>query len=270
MKLLLVTAWLASTTVTVVDVGQGDGIIVQNEAGVVLIDAGLPSAKKKILAALTATHATNLEWVMASHQHLDHTGNLGSVIEGWSVDTFIEQGEIEIIPVYGALLTKFREKRIPVIQARTGDHFDLGEAHFQVLGPADPLMQETRSDLNANSVILLMTVGKTHMLFMGDAEPDTLERLGAMHLPDIDILKVAHHGSAWGTSTALLEQVKPEVAVISCGRKNKYGHPHRETVSRLKRAQVQTYRTDLQGTISIQITGTTYVVNTAGVMSAAH
>jgi competence ComEA-like helix-hairpin-helix protein len=134
---------------------------------------------------------------------------------------------------------------------------------LEVLWPAKPFLSGTRSDVNANSVVARLTYGRTSFLFMGDAEADT-ERALLKRGAELSarVLKVAHHGSSYSTSSEFLAKVKPEQAVISCGRGNDYGHPAPETLERLKKAHVEVHRTDLDGGIVFRSDGDSLDVET--------
>ncbi len=132
-----------------------------------------------------------------------------------------------------------------------------------MLGPEDPLIDKGDSIDNNNSIVLRLTQGKVSFLLTGDIEREAEERILG-HRPDIrsQILKIAHHGSRYSTTDAFLDAVKPEVALISAGKDNKFGHPHEETLARLKKRGVKVYRTDLNGNILVRSDGEKYVVGT--------
>lgn len=147
-----------------------------------------------------------------------------------------------------------------------GHQRKIGEnVNLTVLAPEDPLLSGTRSDANANSIVLWIKHGEVDFLLTGDAEKETEERLlevlRARPPPDFEILKVAHHGSRYASSESFLSRVKPQVALISCGLRNRYKHPAPETLQRLKKVGAKIFRTDLMGTIKVRSDGQKFWVN---------
>ena len=137
--------------------------------------------------------------------------------------------------------------------------FELGdEAILSVLFPEKEPLRGTRSDLNSNSVVLMLTHGEVDFLLTGDSEAPTESQLMALGISEIELLKVGHHGSKHSTGNSWLQRLSAEVALISVGSNNRYQHPHTETLARLTAAGVTTYRTDLSGDIRIISNGTTY------------
>lgn len=258
------TPALADVTVHFLDVGQGDSILIETDDGkAVLIDGGPPDAGPRILARLEELEIDRLDLVIASHPHLDHIGGLIDVLQNVEVGAFMDPGIPHTISTYKKMVGLIQSKKIKAAKGRRGRKIKLGkEAVLQVLGPEEPLLSDTRSDLNANSVVVYMSVGEVDFLFLGDSEPDTLERLLNHGLPEAEVLKVAHHGSRWGTSRRLLTAVRPKIAVISCGKHNRFGHPHEKTLAHLADARARVYRTDQSGTIVVTTNGHSLGVHT--------
>ena len=136
-----------------------------------------------------------------------------------------------------------------------------------LLGPQMPYLRRTRSDVNANSVVLRVDYGAVRILLTGDAEHETEERLLARHPETLraQVLKVAHHGSSHSSTDEFLKHFPSDIAVISCGRNNRYKHPKPEALERIKNMGAKIHRTDLEGTIHIRSDGKTFKVTSDGV-----
>ncbi len=246
--------------VAFLDVGQGDAALVTTDDGAsLLVDLGPKESEAKTRAALGALG--HVDTLLVSHAHADHVGDLESLARTFPIGAFWESGFAEHpVKSYTFGLNALAERHVPRVLARAGMRFRLGaHADVEVLGPREPLLQRTRSDPNANSVVVRLTHAgptagtTTHVLFTGDAESPTEVRL--LEHPETlaaDVLKVAHHGSKHATSAAFLAAVHPKWSVISCAYGNDYGHPHLPTLKRLARAGVAIHRTDLEGDVTVE------------------
>ncbi len=252
------------TKVYVLDVGQGDSILVVTPGGkTALVDAGEPGDGKVILAALKKYGVDHIDLFVATHAHADHIGAADEVIKGIPVANVLYSGVPHTTKNYEDFLKAVDEKKIPLVRAEPGQSFELGGgARMLVLAPIAPLFgkEDLRSggnEPNANSVVTRLDYGKFSMLLTGDAEEQTererLIRNGANIRATI--LKVGHHGSKYATSEDFLKRGEFKYAVISAGLDNRYGHPSQEVLDRLKAAGVKIYRTDYQGDIIISTRG---------------
>lgn len=250
-----------------IDVGQGDSyLIVTPERKTVLIDAGLAEAGAQVVAFLRRLDIRELDLVVATHPHADHIGGMGYVLEAVKVKNFLDSGQEHTTLTYRRMLEAVKKHVGRLTIAKAGQKFNLDNGiTLSVLGPRQPWLQNVSgSDLNANSVVVRLDYGRFSMLFTGDAEDETEARLLADEAPlAVKVLKVAHHGSRHSTKEPFLRAVKPEIAVISCGATNRYGHPTQATLDRLRRAGATVYRTDLHGDITIATNGSEHVVTTA-------
>ncbi len=262
-----VTAWppdvvpRAPSTMTVrfLDVGQGDSALVTtSDRHAVLVDAGPREGTARVEAALRELGSTTLDAVILSHAHADHLGDLDRLTRTLSFASWVDPGFARgSFPPYAKVLANVAERGIPVRKARRGDRLEMGAfVTVTVLGPEEPLIDHTRSDINANSVVVRFdhhaTAGDVRVLFTGDSEQPTEKRLlqdpGSLAA---DVLKVAHHGSKHASTDALLDAVHPRLAVMSCARGNDYGHPHKETLARLEKHHIAFARTDVEGTVTV-------------------
>ncbi|MFQ3581554.1 MAG: ComEC/Rec2 family competence protein [Chloracidobacterium sp.] len=250
-----------------IDVGQGDSyLIVTPERKTVLIDAGLAESGARVTAFLRQQKISSLDLVIATHPHADHIGGMGYVLEAVSVKNVLDSGQEHTTLTYRRMLEAVKKHVGRLTIAKAGQQFNLDNGIvLSVLGPRQPWLQNVSgSDLNANSVVVRLDYGNFSMLFTGDAEDETEDRLLADGAPlQATVLKVAHHGSRHSTKDRFLREVKPTIAIISCGATNRYGHPTQATLDRLKRVGATVYRTDLHGDITIAANGTEYAVTTA-------
>lgn len=252
-------AWGGSLVVDVLDVGQGDAILVRTEAKAVLIDAALKKAD--VVGQLRRLGVDHLDLVVTTHPHADHMGGMSDVLAAFPPKLYLDNGLPHTTETYTELMKLVEDRNVPYQTALTGNALRLGtEATIEVLFPGDRALRNTRSDLNSNSVVLLLDHGDVEFLFTGDAEEPTEQALVALGLPDVDVLKVAHHGSEHSSTDPFLRAVKPEIALISCGVDNRYGHPTVEAIDRLKRVGATVYRTDRSGQLRLISDGHTVEV----------
>jgi len=231
--------------VEVLDVGQGDAILLRTSDGkVALVDGG--RSADRVMPHLSSRGITHLHLVLASHADADHIGGLVEVVRTLSIGLFVDNGVPHTTQTYENLMGSVEQRQIPYHTARTGDRFNLG-AHvtLDVLWPGDRIY----SDQNANSVVLRVTHGRRCFLLTGDATTSVENALVDANLSPCEVLKVAHHGAEGATSHSFLESVRPRLAAVSVGT-NSYGHPASTVLNRLAVHNVLTLRTDQVGTIT--------------------
>ncbi len=173
---------------------------------------------------------------------------------------FADSGQTYPGHAYHDALDVARERRIPLWEPRGGDVWKTDDGvTFRFYGPTSPYITGSRSDINSNSLVFRLEYGRFRMLFTGDAGAETEQRLLERH-DDLraDVLKVGHHGSAYGTTQAFLAAVAPSVAIISVGRDNLFGHPAPSTIDALRARGVAIYRTDRDGAVTVMTDGTEY------------
>jgi len=252
------------TKVVVLDVGQGDSILVITPGGkTALVDAGEPGDGKIILAALKKYGVDHIDLLVATHAHADHIGAADEVIRGIPVARVLYSGVPNTTKNYEDFLKAVDEKKLDLIRAAPGQSFELGGgARILVLAPIEPFFkkEDLRSggnEPNANSVVTRLDYGEFSILLTGDAEEQTERERLIKNGANIraTVLKVGHHGSKYATSEEFLKRGEFKYAVISAGMDNRYGHPSQEVLDRLKAAQVKIYRTDFQGEIVISTRG---------------
>ena len=240
-----ITGAPGSFQIDFIDVGQGDSALIQCENHYMLIDGGSSDRSSLIYSYLKKRGIQYLDYMVATHADADHIGGLSGALQYASVGTAycpVTTGDTKTFRNFVKYLNS-RGKSITV--PSYGDTFSLGSSTVTVLGPV-----KAASEDNNNSIVLRIVYGDTSFLLTGDAEEEE-EKDILSQTPDIQstVLKVGHHGSKYSTSYSFLRSVAPQYAVISVGKDNSYGHPTEETLSRLRDADVITYRTDMQGDI---------------------
>lgn len=246
-----------SLRIYALDVGQGDSLLVLSPQGkTVLIDAGPTDAGDEVVTALRQHGVKQLDLAVATHPHADHIGGMKKVMDTFPVKKFLDSGQTYTSATYEKMLREIQENKIGFIKAVRGQTIELEPGmKLEVLNPGKQLLTDVRSGgslENANSVVLRLSYGQFAMLFTGDAEFETeAQMMESGAKLSAQVLKIGHHGSRHATSGKFLETVNPQVAVISDGTNNDYGHPSQETLDRLKRANIKTLRTDLNGEIEI-------------------
>ncbi len=270
--LLLFSLWLpgansaqaAAQTLRIyfIDVGQGDAALLRDPAGFdVLIDGGPPEAGASLLDFLRTQGVDEIDVMVATHSDSDHTGGLAAVLQenDITVKALYYNGLAASGGAWQDVLTAAAARGLTPLASGYPDTFTWGTLGVQVLNPAPAL---DGSYINQQSLVLRVQYGKVRFLFTGDIDSLTEADLLARGVPlAAEVLKVAHHGSADGSTSAFLEAVGASTAVISVGADNSYGHPTQETLMRLASAGCSVHRTDLEGTITIESDGDSFTVS---------
>lgn len=262
---LLVTMLLPrDLSVTFIDVGQGDSIFISSYAGrTVLIDGGGQDKKISpgpdigemvVMPFLLDSGTSKLDMVIATHGHDDHIQGLMSVLENFDVGTLVIP-DVSDKAAFTEVLKIARNKGIMVSTCRKGDIIRLdGKTYLKVLHPAGNY-NESRSTLNNGSLVMKLYYKNISMLFTGDIEKEAEAGLiSSGENLEADILKVAHHGSQYSTSSDFLDAVDPAAAVVSVGR-NSFGHPSDDTLQRITEDKIQLFRTDKDGAVIVKSNG---------------
>ena len=237
--------------VHVIDVGQGDAVLITTPDGHMLIDAGdnINRYESALTTYLDAQGVTELEYFVVTHNHADHIGGADVVLANYKVNNVLMTDEVTTTGVFESLLDGIESSGANVVEAVPGSTFALGDLQCRVLAPL-----KSYSNTNDQSVVLRLTYGDVSMLFTGDAEgnlegkseKDMLATYSAAEL-QADFMKAGHHGSDTSNSTAFLRAVSPKLIAISCGEGNKYGHPIPDILDSFEALGITVYRTDLAG-----------------------
>ncbi|WP_270566109.1 ComEC/Rec2 family competence protein [Clostridium beijerinckii] len=233
-----------------IDVGQGDCILVQVNNKNLLIDSGPKSDRRKLFNYLSGLDLNKLDYVIATHPHEDHIGNMDDIIKTYSIGTFYAPKVESTTKSFEDMVDALKDKNLKVhVLKNNSTSIDLGEnTKVNVFSPN----KDFYDNLNNYSPVIKIQYGNTSFLFTGDAEKE-VEKEILNNNEDIsaDVLKVGHHGSSTSTSKDFLKKVNPSIAVISVGKDNIYNHPDAITTKLLDENNIKTYRTDKDGTIVI-------------------
>ncbi|HAS05064.1 MAG TPA: DNA internalization-related competence protein ComEC/Rec2 [Dehalococcoidia bacterium] len=239
--------------VSFLDIGQGDAVLLQKGNIQVLIDGG-PSGQALNLALSEKMpfRDRTIELVVLTHPHDDHITGLVEVLKRYKVEHILTTKSESYLPVYDEWLSLIEEKSIPVTLAQAGQQINIDNAIIDVLNPQREYFEDTGADIDNNSIVLNVAFGEISFLLTADVgKYAELELITDRLIPQATILKVGHHGSSSSTSVEFLNVCRPQVAVISVGTDNDYGHPNEEVNERLVEimGEQNIYRTDKNGTI---------------------
>jgi competence protein ComEC len=251
--------------VAVIDVGQGDSILIHLpfNQGNYLIDTGgtlqfsaegwqkrtkvFETGEDVVVPFLKGIGITKIDKLILTHGDTDHIGGAFAVIKELKVKQIVMSDMLERSETERAIEKEADKKKIPVVFVSRGNQWKQGVSHFVVLSPE----KNFQGERNRGSVCILANIGGLNWFFGGDLDQTGEEEI-VNNFPNvtIDILKVGHHGSKTSSAEIFLKHYKPKIALISAGEKNRFGHPHRETMERLTNIGSAIYRTDLQGQIT--------------------
>lgn len=231
-----------------IDVGQGQALLLTCGGKAAMVDTGLPDTSRQVVDYLLQQGVRRLDYLFVTHPHSDHFGGARRVVETVGADVLI-------IPEYlseeAALTTAgdwVGNTATPISVTRAGKQYALGEATITVLHPQ---AGNDIGDMNDLSLVLLVEYAGRRILLTGDLTENMEPAL--LPIGPVDVLQVAHHGSYTSSTRAFLEDIRPKYALISCGKNNEYGHPHNVVIARLEDVDAQIRRTDEEGTLLVRI-----------------
>jgi competence protein ComEC len=256
--------------VTVLDVGQGDGILVEGGRGGRMVVDGGPDPGRLLIALdeRLPPWDRRIDILVLTHPHEDHVAGLALLLQRYRIGRVYEPGMIGPGPGYRAWSEVLAAGGTLHGRLSTGDRLSLDAIQLRVLWPDPNRVPERPPDggtsINNVSIVLLGEVAGHRFLLAGDIEEGVDPELVARGLPNVDLLKVAHHGSRTASTEAFLRAVRPRVAVASAGAGNPYGHPAPATIERLEELAGRVYRTDTDGAVEVSFDGAAVRVRTTG------
>lgn len=241
--------------VHVLDVGQGDAVLVTTpEHHAILVDGGPGQKVLEELGEVLPITQHELDLLILTHPHLDHMEGLVAVLQRFKVDNILLSAPTYDSLVYTAFLDALEKEQAHIWVADDDRDFRLGSLHIDVLYPFEPTLGKDFENVNNASPVLKLSQGPFSILLSGDAEEEVEEAV--LSHPDLlaflkaDLMKAGHHGSRTSNTEAFLRAVDPQVLAISAGVGNSYGHPHPETLEKAQRLGIEVLRTDTQGRLS--------------------
>ncbi|HRP51535.1 MAG TPA: MBL fold metallo-hydrolase [Candidatus Dojkabacteria bacterium] len=242
------------------DVGQGDAFLLRTpDKKYILVDGGPTSELIDVMSKYMPFWQNQIDLVIATHGDSDHIGGLVELSERYAVNRFIYNGETKNTLIYKELINNITEDNINVTIAKKGQEIIVGCCtKIDVLWPDSSEIE----DSNDQSVSILLKYGNFEAYLAGDLGYKYEEIISKSLVGDIEVMKLSHHGSRTSTSSKVLDRINPEIALISAGRDNKFGHPHQEVINLLDKNKIIQFRTDMHGTVSVRSDGENYDIET--------
>lgn len=235
-----------------IDVGQADSILLTLNDSAMLIDAGNNDDGDLVVNYLRKQGISSLDYVVGTHPHEDHIGGLDNVIKAFNIKTILMPKVQNTTKTFEDVLDAIDSKGLLITSPNVGDTYGLSTANFTILS----CKNENTKELNSVSIVLRLVFGNQSYIFCGDAEKDNeYDMMNSGLTLKSNVIKVGHHGSTTSSLEKFILAVDPEIAIISVGKDNDYGHPHDKIIKRLDRLGIKTYRTDVSGTIVITSDG---------------
>lgn len=247
--------------VKVLDIGQGDAILIQTAGQTVLVDTGDIGTRDKLVAYIKKEGITTIDKVIITHPHADHLGGMPGILENFKVSQIYDSGQTTTTALYRKYLSLVQSKKIPFTVLTAGTEIVIAnDVKLKIFAPGKPYIGD--SDLNNNSIVAKLIYNDFSMLLTGDAEKESEERMLKTYKAELksSILKAGHHGSNTSSSLPFLKAVAPEAAIISLGANNDYHHPHPSTLKKYGEAKMKVYRTDTDGTVTVSSDGKAYTI----------
>jgi len=247
--------------IKVLDIGQGDAILIKADGKIVLVDTGDIGQREKLVALLKKEKVSTIDILVITHPHSDHLGGVPAIFENFKVGQIYDSGRTNTTALYKQYLTGVSKKKIPFEIAKPGVVIPIaGDIKLKVLASGKSLPDDP--DLNNGSIVAKLTFNQFSMLLTGDAEKESEAHMLEKYSKDLksDVLKSPHHGSRSSSTANFLKQVKPAAVIISLAAQNDYNHPHPSVMERYKKAKIDIYRTDLDGSITIASNGKNFTI----------
>lgn len=252
-------------SVSILNVGQGDAILIEGAEKIILVDTGPPSAQAILLEELRRRKIRKIDILLLTHAHADHIGNAAEVIEKFDVGEVIEANFISTSPYVKKYYLAMKKKNIPLRYNKKGEIIEIGNGGRLIFLTPIPEFDVSKN-INNQSIVAKLVYGRNSILLTGDMENDLENRLvkhySGTDLLNSQILKSPHHGSKTSSSAKLISAIKSDVAVISLKTGNDFGHPHELVLKRYQKNDMKTYQTNLNGTIRVLLSRENYQIVT--------
>ena len=234
------------------DVGQADSTLIMNNGKTTLIDAGNDTDGDDLVKYIKFQKISKIDTVIATHLHADHIGGLDDIIDNFDIGTVYMPDTINTDKQVEEFLDAMERKKLNYEVPEVGEKFKNGLADCEVMS-----IDNKAKDLNNSSIVIQMNYLGQSYLFMGDSEKEVEN---SRDWNKVNVLKVGHHGSNSSSTERFLNQVKPEIAIISVGANNQYKHPSTDVLTRLKSLNINIYRTNEYGSILLESNGMQNIV----------
>ncbi|MGL4763243.1 MAG: ComEC/Rec2 family competence protein [Sarcina sp.] len=236
-----------------IDIGQGDSTLIKFNSKILLIDSGPNSSEEKLITYLKKNNVTTIDYLIATHPHEDHIGNIDAILKNFNIKKFFSPKVLYKSKDFTNMISTLNKENLDIVTLNPNLSHDIlisEDIHLEIFSPA-----KTYENINNYSPIIKLTYFNNSFLFTGDAEKEAEASVLSSNI-DSDVLKVGHHGSSSSSSMEFLEKVTPSISVISCGIDNSFNHPHKQTLENLEEIQSQIFRTDEDGSIILISDGT--------------
>lgn len=243
--------------IEVLDIGQGDASLIYTKDEIVMIDTGDIDERDRLVKLLKERNITSIDKLIITHPHADHIGGAYAVFKNFKVKEVYDNGDTTTTKTYQTYLKNIKQQNIAYHQLKAGDSIDFGSGvSFKVFSPTEKMLK-TDDDLNNNSLVGQLCYKDFTMLFTGDSERGAEQNMVKEYGSELqsDVLKSPHHGSRTSSSDSYLKAVKAKDVIISLAADNEYGHPHKQTLDRYKKYDMNVYRTDKDGTVTVLTDG---------------
>lgn len=244
--------------VIVIDCGQADSILLHSKGYNILVDTGEDKKATDIKNVLDNKGVKKIDLLIGTHPHADHISGMAEIVNNYEIGKIIMSPTGHTSKLYENTLLAISENGYKITKAVPGNEYSFGNLDINIIGPCD----EDYGDLNNASVVAVATYGDFDILLTGDAEMKAEKDFVEYLDENIEVLKVGHHGSDTSTSDNLLDIITADVALISCGVGNDYGHPCQVTLDKLNERGIEIFRTDTSGHLIVRTNGSEYTVET--------